>query len=211
MMRAKILAVAVLSAAAACGAQTAKPAVIEFRFEHAQLTPAKYEITVQQDGTLTYSELGAPAQQMEVPIATAVKIFGLATDAGYFKSGCESAVKHVAFMGTKTLRYAGGAGEFKCVYNLPVGEEVNSLTKIFQGMASTIAHGDRLMHLRRFDRLGLDAEINSLDAELKSGSACEVELIAGTLKAIAQDADVMRRVRLKAGKMLESIKDPHFS
>ena len=211
MTAAKIFVGALLGFGATCGAQVAKPAVIEFRFEHAQLTPAKYEITVQEDGTMTYAEMGGQAQEMGVPIATAVKIFGLAADAGYFKGGCESGVKHVAFMGAKTLRYAGGAGEYKCAYNMPVGEDVNSLTKIFQGMAATIAHGDRLMHLRRFDRLGLDAEINALDAELNSGSACEVELIAGTLKAIVQDADVMRRVRLKAGKMLESIKDPHFS
>jgi hypothetical protein len=63
--------------------------------------------------------------------------------------------------------------------------------------------GRKLDFERRFDRLGLDAELLSLENAVKSKDALELGNIASTLKTIASDTDVMQRARMRAGKLLD--------
>jgi hypothetical protein len=91
-----------------------------------------------------------------------------------------------------------------CVYNYSENKIVQSLTDIFLGIASTLDEGRKLEFLHRYDRLGLDAEINSFADEVKEGRAIELGTISPTLAAIADDTAVIQRVRLRAAKMLES-------
>jgi hypothetical protein len=74
----------------------------------------------------------------------------------------------------------------------------------FLALHETLAFGERLQHEHRFDRLSLDAEMTSLEAEVKEGHALEVGNIAATLRSIAEDDKVIDRVRRKAARMVES-------
>ena len=71
-------------------------------------------------------------------------------------------------------------------------------------MAETLQMGERLAHERRFDRLGLDATLDSLIDEVKGGRAIEVQNIAPVLQGIVGDERLMERVRSKAAHLLES-------
>jgi len=56
--------------------------------------------------------------------------------------------------------------------------------------------------LHRYDRLGLDAEINVLSQEVEAGRALELETISETLAAIADDQAVIQRARFGAARLL---------
>ena len=62
--------------------------------------------------------------------------------------------------------------------------------------------GRKLDYLHRYDRLGLDAEIESFTREVSDGHALEMGTIAATLRSIADDPEVMQRVRTRASALL---------
>src|SRR5260370_42302426 len=63
--------------------------------------------------------------------------------------------------------------------------------------------GRRLDFERRFDRLGLDAELIALEHAVEEKDALELGNIAPTLSAIAGNQEMMKRVRIRATKLLE--------
>ena len=135
--------------------------------------------------------------------ATTAKIFELARGADRFAIVCESKVKNIAKTGDKVLSYSGPDGQGECAYNYSDVKQVASLTDLFQAIATTIEIGRRLDFKRRFDRLGLDAEMVSLGNMLDGHQAGEVGTIAASLRAIANDTELLQRVRQRAAKMLE--------
>ncbi len=116
---------------------------------------------------------------------------------------CETHAKHLAQTGTKTLRYAGDGAVAECTYNYSDDDRVNTATSLFLALGETLQYGDRLAAKLRFDRLGLDAEVASLQSALDSGQAMQVGNIAPVLEAIQNDERVMERVRRKAARLLE--------
>jgi hypothetical protein len=73
------------------------------------------------------------------------------------------------------------------------------------GIAETMDEGRELDRLHRYDRLGLDDAMAALSAEVSAGRALGLETIAGTLRALADDAEVMQRVRARASALLRLI------
>ena len=89
-----------------------------------------------------------------------------------------------------------------CTYNSTENKDVQTLTDIFEGIAETLDEGRKLEYLHRFDRLGLDAEMESFSREVADGHAMELQAIADTLRSLAGDPDVMQRVRTRASALL---------
>lgn len=116
---------------------------------------------------------------------------------------CESHRK-VAQTGLKTLRLVQGTVTAECTYNYSEEERVNTATTVFEAVAETMQYGDRLRSKLRFDRLGLDAEMEGLQTALTDGRALEVGNIAPVLQKIQNDDRVMERVRRKAAHLLET-------
>lgn len=194
--------------------------VVSFQFERAGLPVPKFTIKVQDNGSGTYQADVVPGvgdsgaagpteatQHVSRPIAltpaTVSEIFKSARALNHFNFECDSKAKNIANTGAKTLSYSGADGHGSCSYNYSENKEVTTLTNTFLGIAFTIDEGRRLAFLHRFDRLGLDAEINALADQAKSGGALELGTIASTLTSIANDEMVMQRVRVRAAKMLE--------
>jgi hypothetical protein len=119
-----------------------------------------------------------------------------------FNVQCASKAKNIADTGTKTLSYSAPDGSGSCTYNYSENKDVQSLTEIFEGMAETMDEGRQLDHLHRYDRLGLDSAMTFLAEEVTAGHALEVGTIAASLRSIAEDADVMQRVRARARTLL---------
>jgi hypothetical protein len=122
---------------------------------------------------------------------------------------CAAKMKNIADTGMKTLKYTGRDGDGQCVYNYTEVKPVIALTEIFLSTATTIEMGRKLDFKRRFDRLGLDAEMITLGNLLDAHQASEVGTIAPTLRAIANDTELMQRVRLRAAKLLEQTDPSH--
>jgi hypothetical protein len=211
-------------------AQTAEPATaaspspsaeVSFQFDRTGLPVPRFTLRIHENGTGTYqadqaeipatqtSMRGQAAQHVDRPInltpGIVAKIFKAARALNHFNAECASKAKNIADTGTKTVRYTGSDGSGSCVYNYSENKTVGTLTDIFLGVASTLDEGRKLEFLHRYDRLGLDAEMNSFADEVKEGRALELGTISPTLAAIADDTAVIQRVRLRAAKMLEQV------
>jgi hypothetical protein len=204
---------------ASAPASAKTPSEVSFKFDRVGLSVPHFTLRVTENGTGSYkadqaeipptqtSMRGQAAQLIDRPVNlssdTVAKIFKAAQSLDRFNVECASKAKNIADTGTKTLAYSGADGSGSCVYNYSENKTVQSLTDIFLAIASTLDEGRKLEFLHRYDRLGLDAEINSFADEVKEGRAIELGTISPTLIAIADDTAVIQRVRLRAAKMLE--------
>lgn len=117
--------------------------------------------------------------------------------------GCGTRRKGIASTGKKKLTFFDGDQSFSCVFDYSDDAKVEDSADAFRAMAETLQFSDRLDHAHRFDRLGLDAEMDALVSENASGRAIEVQNIARTLQSIIDDDRVMERVRRKAARLLQ--------
>ena len=199
------------------------PSQVSFKFDRIGLPVPHFTLRVNENGTGTYqadqaeipatetSMRGQAAQHIDRPVnlnsGTVAKIFKAAQSLDHFNVECASKAKNIADTGTKTLTYSGSDGAGTCVYNYSENKTVQSLTDIFLGISSTLDEGRKLEFLHRYDRLGLDAEMNSFADEVMEGRALELGTISSTLTSIADDTAVIQRVRVRAAKMLELAAD----
>ena len=116
---------------------------------------------------------------------------------------CESHNRNLAQTGKKTLTFAHAEAIAACSYNYSDDERVNDATTLFEALGETMNYGQRLAAKLRFDRLGLDTEMEELDTAVKDGRAVELGNIAPVLQAIESDDRVMERVRRRAAHLLE--------
>jgi hypothetical protein len=198
----------------AARAQDAKAdPVITFHFERPGAPLPVYTFTVHEDGSGTYvvtypaGDSAATAESATKPLsiskATAAKLFSDVRGTHQFKGGCASKAKNVANTGTKTLTYSGPEGSASCTWNYTEDKTISALGDKFLGMAYTLDMGRTLATKQRFDRLGLDQQMGFLVDAVKGGQAAELSNIAPTLRALADDASLMERVRMRAAKLLE--------
>jgi hypothetical protein len=207
------------SAAASSEATQSALATVTFQFDRNGLPVPRYTLVVREDGSGTYhaeeverrsadSALQqVTAKQIDRPMTlsaeTTAKILQTARSLNLFNMSCGTKLKNIADTGKKTLSYAGAEGTGTCAYNYSDDKNVTMLTELFYGIAYTMDVGRRLDFERRFDRLGLDAELLSLEHAVESKDALELGNIAPTLRTIAGDGEVMQRVRVRAGKLLD--------
>src|SRR6202012_2560922 len=105
--------------------------------------------------------------------------------------------------GKKTLSYSGPDAQGTCTYNFSEDKNVTWLSDTFTAIAFTIDEGMRVDFLHRFDRFGLDAEMETLAHEYEAKRPLELQTISSTLMSIINDEDLMQRVRTRAARLLE--------
>jgi hypothetical protein len=193
-------------------------ATITYDFVRVGLSVPRFTIVLHEDGTGTYKaeEAGrksadAVVQQVSpkqidrtillTPETTAL-IFSTARSLNHFEMFCGTKAKNIADTGKKTLTYTGADGTGSCTYNYSDDKNITMLTSQFYAIAYTMDVGRRLDFERRFDRLGLDAEMLSLEHAVQEKNALELGNIATTLQRIADDGETMQRVRQRAVKLL---------
>lgn len=196
---------------------------VTFRLERPGVRVPEYKITVGRDGRGVYE--GEESQSVQGGVdgdagaadarpfhndialshATTEKIFDTARGLKEFRMNCGTKARNIANTGAKTLKYKGPEGESECSFNYSDSKPVMQLTEMFEAIAETMNEGRELDHLHRYDRLGLDAAIAVLADEVSTGRALELNTIAGTLRSIAADTEVMQRVRLAASRLLSQV------
>jgi hypothetical protein len=197
--------------------------VIVFSFERQGLPVPSYLLAIAQDGNGQYAGTevaeiapsnanASPAPEPQpfgrafaITPATAGHIVDLARNLHNFNDTCASTAKNIADTGKKRLTYSGPDGHGSCTYNYTENKSAQALTELFEGIATTMDMGRRLDLLHRFDRLGLDDATAILTDEVSHGRALEIVTIAPSLRAIADDAEVMQRVRARAKALLAQI------
>lgn len=199
-------------------------ALVSFQFDRPGLEVPKFTLQVNEDGSARYEadQVYPPPRGSDstesttrhidrtlmLTPATTKRIFAAAHELNRFTDVCASNLKNIADTGKKTLSYTGEGGDGSCTYNYSQDKSVTLLTNIFQGIAFTLDMGRKLDFQHRFDRLGLDATTASLASETDAGRAVELGTIAPTLRSIADDSNIMERVRLRAAKLLQQFPPP---
>ena len=163
-----------------------------------------WKVRLQADGAGMYSE-GAAADAKQMPVmVSAGTLERLQSGEHAAKSGkCETKAKNVAKSGEKTIRYESGEKTAECTFNYSDDVGLMGATATFLAIADTMQRGERLQHELRYDRLGLDAEMESLVDAQKSGSAIEIGNIASILQTLVSDDHVIDRVRRRAARLLQ--------
>jgi hypothetical protein len=200
-----------------CAAGLAQPpATVTFHFENPQLQPAKYTITLHEDGTGRFHAEGGPTspddtaalpsegqdRPIQVTSPTTERIFAVARAKKFFNMACEAGDAHLAFTGKKELGYQGSDGQGGCTYNYSKDPKIDWLTAEMQGIAATLEEGRRLQIEHEHGRLSLDAELETLEQMTQNGQALELGNIAPELLAIVKDDAVLQRAQKRARHLL---------
>lgn len=213
MRRAALLMVAATAVGAA--PRVAAAAAVKWTVVELSMTPRSddvsppWKVRLQADGAGTYVENGA-ADAKPIPLTVSeATLERLKMGERAAKSGkCETKAKNVAKTGEKTIRYEIADKTAECTFNYSDDVGLMGTAATFQAIADTIQRGERLEHDLRYDRLGLDAEMEALVQAQKAGSAIEIENIAPVLQALVQDDHVIDRVRRRAARLLQDVGAP---
>jgi hypothetical protein len=196
-------------------AQPAAAPVFSVDFTNPGLTPAHWVLTLASDGSGHFrSERGGapvdPSQGLEagdidrdiqVSTAFAANVFEQAHLHRLFTADCESHMK-VAFQGWKKLSYTGPDGTGSCTFNYSKDKSIQALGESLVAVAATIVEGARLENLLQHDRLGLDKEMEYISDATADGRVQQIVVIRPILQKLADDPEVMERVRKRARALL---------
>jgi len=191
---------------------------ITFHFERPGLPVPVFTLTVHDDGSAVYQASVRPEVPKYSPYAatiaaqpntevttnvtltpaTTTKLFDEVRGTHNFANGCASKAKNIASSGKKTLTY----GTATCNYDYTEDKTIYALTSTFEAIAFTLDEGRKLENKHRYDRLALDPETEYLVNAVQAGNAVELATIAPTLRSLADDPQVLERVRMRAAKLL---------
>lgn len=201
------------------GAPAAPPSVT-FTQAFPRGTPAYFSLRIDSSGHAVYEsrrEEGEPDQpvlsepyqvEFQVSEGTAKRIFALAKDLDYFEGDWDFKKHRIADTGRKTLLYSDSAGTHQTTYNWSENRHVQELTDLFQGIANTQEAAYELTRLRRYDRLGLNHQLERMEDMAKSGWLRELQVIAPLLEQLANDREIMNIARQRAQHLLQMAASP---
>jgi hypothetical protein len=197
-------------------AASAAGPVVQIDFSNPELSPPQWTLVLHADGSGHFrsqmgstpkaglKEIEAPNVDRDIQLSKefAGRVFAAAQSHKWFNVSCESHLK-VAFEGWKTFTYDGPLGQGSCTFNYSRDKELQSLGESMQAVAETILEGARLELLVQHDRLGLDQEMEFLTEAVQDGRAQQVCAIRDILERLAEDNDVLERVRKRARTLLD--------
>jgi hypothetical protein len=194
-------------------------AYVAFKFDWDQGRPwVKYTISVDDGGNTHFEGVGNPvengdgdsfSQDFTISDANRQKIFELAKKADYFQGNFEGKQRNIARTGEKTLEYhgkgdGGQAVSHSATYNYSPNNDIQELTRLFQAIALTLDFGRKLAFQYRFDKLGMDDRLKSLQDMQASHFVEELQAIEPILQKIAADPNMMNIARVTAKQLLNS-------
>jgi hypothetical protein len=196
----------------------ADQASVWFNFKWNEGIPwQSYSIRVQADGKTHFDGTPNPSQggdtdpvqqDFVMPEADRQKIFDAARKLNYFGGDFDSHLKHIAQTGAKTLAYKSAQVQGSSTYNYSQNADVQQLTQLFVGLATTLDCGRKLTWSYRFDKLGLDQQLRELEQLQASHQVEELSAIESILRKIADDPNLMHISRQSAQHLLKTIGAP---
>ncbi len=184
----------------------AEPAYLSLRIDSAG--HASYE-SRREEGEPDQPELGEPYRiQFVISQATTRRIFALAESLRYFQGDWDFKKHRIADTGRKTLLYSDSTRSHQTTYNWSENRAVQELTDIFQGISNTQEAAWELNRLRRYDKLGLNHQLERMEDLAKNGWLRELQVIAPLLEKLANDREIMHIARQRAQRLLQVAAGP---
>lgn len=192
-----------------------KDGVFTIDYANPSLTPTHWILTLHRDGSghfhaergeasptnQTTMEVGDEDRSIQLTKGFTSQVFKVAEQHNWFGEKCQSHAK-VAFQGWKKLSYSGPEGQGSCTFNYSQDKEIQGLGDLLIGVAETIHEGARLELLLQHDRLGLDREMEFISDSAKDGRLQQICVIRDILQRLADDDELLDRVRKRARKLL---------
>ncbi len=192
------------------GVTSSSVGVVSFEFDWPDAPVPHWSIEIGEDGKGRYDQLAEGARpsadtKQAIAVSTATLERLRAGYAAVASGSCESKLRGLAKTGAKHIAYtlSGSDAWSSCTFNYSDDKALMDAAAAFQAIAETLQIGITLQHLHRFDRLGLDAEMDALTVEAKEGHAIEMQNITPTLQSIVEDERVIERVRRKAARLIQ--------
>jgi hypothetical protein len=209
------LSLSSLAQQAAMPAPATDVASVGFNFDWRDGLPwQSYSIQVQFDGKTRFNGTPNPSQagdtdpvQVNFIISEINRqnIFDSARRLNYFQGDFDSHLKRIAQTGAKTLTYKSSQVQGSSTYNYSQNPDVQQLTQLFLGLATTISYGQRLAWSYRYDKLGLDQLLHEMK-DLQAGHQIEeLSAIEPMLRKIADDPNLMHISQQSAQHLLKAI------
>lgn len=194
----------------------AKDGVFTADFANPNISPTHWVLTLRRDGSGHFhadgTTDGGPAKKTAIEVSSedrdiqlskeyTASVFTLAQQHNWFNENCESHAK-VAFQGWKKISYSGPEGQGSCTFNYSRDKQIQAFGESLIGVAETLHEGARLELLLQHDRLGLDREMEYISDSAKDGRLREIVAIRDILQRLAQDDELLDRVRKRARNLL---------
>lgn len=184
---------------------------IKFDRDWPDYTPQTVSITVTPDGHAKYvshtsakppDEADDYQTEFDLSAMCAGKLFHDAADANFF-AGDFAFKKHaIASTGKKTLTYSGPDHHGSAVYDYSENKAIAEITNILVGVSATVEAGRKLKFKYKFDKLGLEDELKSMESAAQNHNLVELHLIAPLLETIAADTSVLNIARQRAKRLV---------
>jgi hypothetical protein len=188
------------------------PAGVRFTKEFPESVPPYYSILIREDGAarLWWDPEEEPLE-FHVTTSTASRVLQLAQDLHYFRKTDLESNRKVARMGKKTFQYEQGNQRNQVSFNHTEAAPAMELTSLFERLAQTHHHRDRLEHLLRFDRLGVVKELLQVESALNKGRLLEPTLLLPALEKIRADQKLVHVAQGRAGQIISKIQNRAFA
>lgn len=183
---------------------------VSFSLDFPRSDPSHYIIAVSNDGHSSYQSDGKLGRQdtpgdieefdFTLSPATTKQIFDLAKKAHYFEGQIDSK-KKVASTGEKTLTFSDGTRNNKAAFNYSSVAAVQDLTRIFQGLSSTLEFGRRLQYCYHHEKLALNEQLTNMENAQRDHQLSDVTPILPILNEISKDQTVVNVARAKAMRL----------
>jgi hypothetical protein len=185
--------------------------IVSFSLELPGAVPPYYSISVESTGDAAYRSSPIPGDMEGDPYTTKfvvsqparTRIFELAKKLHYFKGDYEYHKGRLANTGAKTLYYTDEKTSNSTTYNYSSNQDIQELTRLFQGISTTLEFGRRLQYYYDHQKLGLDEELKRMDQMAQEGELDELQAVSPILHKIAGDPEVMHIDQEHARRLLQ--------
>jgi hypothetical protein len=188
-------------------AESSSHPTVSFSLDFPGSDPSHYVIAVSEDGHSSYQSDGKLGKQdtpgdveafdFTLSPSTTRQIFELTKKSHYFEKQIDSK-KNVASTGEKTLSYSDGTKSNKAAFNYSSVAIVQELTRIFQGLSSTLEFGRRLQYCYRHEKLALNEELTKMENAQSEHQLSDITPVLPILDEISKDQTVVNVARARA-------------
>ena len=169
--------------------------------------PAHFEVTLGQDGSVSYLETDEVTDQFRISEHESKTVFELASDLDFFRQPLASD-RQVASTGEKVLRYES-EGQVRGEQSLDYTENSTARDVIawFVKLAETRRHLHTLERVFRFDRLGINKALVSLEKSFDRNRIVAPGQLVEILTKISGQDRIVHLARARADGLLERIQN----
>jgi len=197
-----------LSSGISAPAASAQSARLSFRRVFPASTPEFIEITVREDSDSATYEIrqldeDAGSAPFTVSSSLRAKMFGYAGELHHFQGLDLDVHRKIANLGEKTFRWEQGSQKFETKFNYTLNNAATQLLQIFEGLARQQEHYVLLTRRLKYDRLGINDGLLSLESDFNRGLLPEPSHLVPLLDQIAGDTRLVEIARQRARNLAD--------